>query len=233
MSELLSAAAALAHLKAGLDVIVKRGPDLPNVRNGDDIDVYSLDSARLLREIVSDSKNLPLQELRVREVGQNQLHIDFIFPKGQYFKLDVYSAFPDYSRFGLRDGVFNEMVAACHSLEIDGVNFPVLRKAEEAFVRYLEYLEFFWIGPEKTHHLDWILEQLTNEELGELFESCHRRLIPRIDGFKARREVHSTTRAKRLIGGLSYKYPRLSRISRKFVLRLPFLGSYLRRELGL
>ena len=234
MNEMLSASSVLECLHPGVDVIVKQSSNLPRVANGADIDIYSNDSSSLVKRLIDSHEGIGAHRLEIRQANDSQIHVDLWFSSQSFFKVDIYAAFPDFSRFEVVDGVFDELIRNHVTVSRNGASYPVLSKEEEAFVRYLEFLEYFWIGPEKPHHFNWILAELSTDELNNLFENCHRRLRPRSGGIKPRvHRARSVTFLQKLSGNISYRYPRVSKLSKTLLLRLPFIGAYLRRELKL
>jgi hypothetical protein len=231
---MLSASTVLSCLRPGEDVVVKHDENLPWISSGDDIDVYSLDGLQLAKRIVDAHQRVDLKRIDVSQVGPNQVHVDLWFSERSFFKVDIYSDFPDFSRFQVAEGAYCQLIRNHSTSSNESVEYPTLCREEEAFVRYLEYLEYFWIGPEKTHHLDWILKELSQDEQASLYLKCHSRIRPRIGGFKPRvQELRRVPKLQRLAGAFSYRYPRISRLAKTVLTRLPFLRSYLRRNLSL
>lgn len=163
----------LRLLKVNEDVVVKRAPELPLVRRGNDVDIYSIRPQTLLRqfgnEILSD-KGL---EARVLEIDSDHFQFDIFDGDGFAIKLDIYSNAPRYRRFTVKDHFLYRMIMGGHLERAQKCEFPILGKVEEGLIRYFEYIEYFWSGPEKPQHLEWILSELTNEERAQLFELAH------------------------------------------------------------
>lgn len=160
-------------LRPGIDAVVKASPTLPAVAIGDDVDIYTLDKDRLLGEFFT----VALQErvdLRVADKGPYHSHVDVYEGSAFLYRLDTYSAFPDYKRFSVRPEAFPYLVGRSISSKKNREHtYPVLPKMEDAFIRYLEFCEFYWFGPEKPHHLNWIMQNLTDDELSALYSLAH------------------------------------------------------------
>ena len=160
-------------LRPGIDAVVKASPTLPSVGVGDDVDIYTLDKDTLLGEFVAVALREKI-DLRVTDKGPQQSHVDIYEGSAFLFRLDTYSAFPAYKRFSVRPEVFPYLVGRSIASKKTGEHtFPVLPKLEEAFIRYLEFCEFYWFGPEKPHHLTWIMQNLTDDELASLYSLAH------------------------------------------------------------
>lgn len=177
--EFFDASRFLSRLEVTKDVVVKRATGLPLVRRGNDVDIYTVRTQGLLedfeREVLAD-KSL---EARVYEVDKHHFQFDIFDSDGFAIKLDVYSGAPQYQRFAVKDYFFYRMVLSGQVATVERCSFPVLGKVEEGLVRYFEYIEHFWSGPEKPQHLEWILSELTKEEQAELFELAHQVVSPR------------------------------------------------------
>lgn len=170
--ELVDATNVLKALKVGRDVVVKYNASLPKVRVGGDIDIYSLNKGALLASLVEISFAEQI-EATITERNPGHSHFDVQKSGTLLFRLDIYSAFPQYKRFSVSAHIFAFLVGRGRQMDSPNASIPRLPNEDEAFVRYLEYLEFYWTGPEKTHHLDWITASLTPLEMESLFERAH------------------------------------------------------------
>lgn len=163
-------------LRPGTDAVVKGSLTLPVVGVGDDVDIYTLDKDRLLGEFFA----LALREkidLRVTDKGPHHSHVDIYEGSAFLYRLDTYSAFPAYKRFSVRPEVFPYLVGrSIASRQTEEHTFPVLPRLEDAFIRYLEFCEFYWFGPEKPHHLTWITQNLADDELASLYSLAHNKV---------------------------------------------------------
>lgn len=163
----------LSLLKVTEDVVVKRATELPLVRRGNDVDIYTARPQRLLQQFEHEVLSDKSLEARVFEVDSHHFQFDIFDGDGFAIKLDLYSDAPRYRRFAVKDYFLYRMIMGGHLEEVQKCRFPVLGKVEEALVRYFEYIEFFWSGPEKPQHLEWILAELTNEQQEQVFELAH------------------------------------------------------------
>jgi|AntAceMinimDraft_1070359.scaffolds.fasta_scaffold56181_2 hypothetical protein len=168
-------------LRRGRDVVVKANAKLPLLQNGADIDIYSLDANSLVESLLALPRQLKAQSIAVRKRGEKHVQIDFLSADHLVVRFDIYSGFPEFRRFEVDEQIFGSLVGAGVLTEplINGIGYPVLPTAQEALVRYMEYCEFFWTGPDKAHHLDWILGKLTDVERGFLFATAHANVRPR------------------------------------------------------
>jgi len=166
----------LSCLAQGKDVVVKSRPTLPLTEEGSDIDIYTLDSESLISSLLETARRIKVDSVRVSSIDATHFHVDIMEQGRLLCKLDLYSALPTYRRFSVSPGLFSTIVGDGRMEESlkETRNFPTPRKLHEGFIRYLEYCEFFWIGPDKLHHYEWILSHLTHEERGSMFMMAHR-----------------------------------------------------------
>jgi len=173
---LFDATSYLSNLVQGRDAVVKSRPTLPLTDEGSDIDIYTLDSESLISSLLETARRSNVDCVKVESLDANHFPVD-IMDKGRLLcKFDLYSDFPTYKRFSVSPGLFSEIVSDGSIKESfeENHNFPTPRKLHEGLIRYLEYCEYFSIGPDKLHHYEWILSHLTDEERGEMFLMAHR-----------------------------------------------------------
>jgi len=168
----------LSRLSLGRDVVVKRNSALPFASRGSDVDIFSLGAQSLLADLAQVAGKFESSTFKVRSLGPSHHQADLMDSAGLVIKFDIYSEVPSYNRFRVDNALFVRAIA--RSVRSDGgdSSFPACDPFHEAIIRYLEYCEFFWTGPEKPHHLDWILSSLSSEEIGRLFETAHELVLP-------------------------------------------------------
>ena len=162
----------LSCLEQELDTVVKGSRYLPELSTNHDIDIFTVDADRLISCMVETGRQRGISETKIVQKSPSHWHLDILF-ETEFFRFDIFSSFPRFSRFTVREGVFDRIIATSELRTSGETCWPEPNKLFGAFVRYIEYLEFFWSGPEKTHHLDWILEELSIEERSRLFTFSH------------------------------------------------------------
>lgn len=170
----------LELLQKGEDVVVKRDPALPLVGRGSDVDIFTVRPHELLRDLESEVLAEEAFSARVSRLSNDRFQFDIFDEGGFLLKLDLFSAFPRYERFGVQEHLFYRLVSEAQELNSnDHSSFPVLGTLHEGLIRYFEYVEYFWTGPEKPKHFEWILTQLTVAEQNEVYELAHKVVKPR------------------------------------------------------
>lgn len=166
----------IAELLPGRDVIVKSSHDLPEVPLGADVDIYSLEAETLIQSLV---QVMPLGNIdlkaTVRSVDASHYHLDLEVSGVLQVRFDIYQSFPSFERFSVKPNFFHEIVAASFVYRgNNNVRYPRPNKLHDAYLRYLEYCEFYWTGPDKLHHLQWIMQELDEAQRIQLFDLTHR-----------------------------------------------------------
>lgn len=170
----------LSQLRPGLDVVVKASSDLPFVALRHDVDVYSVAPESLLARIAQCALARDI-DIQFKRLNKSHAHYDLFQSSKLLCRFDVYSDMPKYSRFRVKDWVFWWLVSSgSQSSEPQGLNatFPRPSKPGEALVRYFEYQEFFWGLHTKDRHLEWLEENLSDDELLVVTEIAHAAMIP-------------------------------------------------------
>lgn len=170
----------LELLQRGEDVVVKRDPALPLVGRGSDVDIFTVRPHELLREFESEVLAEEALSARVSRLNNSHFQFDIYDDRGFLLKFDLFSAFPRYERFSVQQYLFYRLISEAQELTANNhARFPVLAPVHEGLIRYFEYVEYFWTGPEKPKHFDWIVTQLTAIEQSRLYELAHKVVKPR------------------------------------------------------
>ena len=162
----------LETLRFGHDAVIKGGPQLPIVSRGSDIDIFSNLPQELISRLTENALNLGM-EVKSRSLSSTHFHLDVFDREDFLVKFDIYGAPPSYSRLEVKNRFLWELISESKKRTISGFEFPVPSKIHEALIRYFEYLDFFWNGPDKVRHLDWILDSLNQKERDEMLTLAH------------------------------------------------------------
>ena len=150
------ASGALNLLEPGLDVLVKRPKNLPMVRPGSDLDVFSLSPGRLLAELrrhFRPREDLHRHLLSVTKVNDYQWHLDLISEsKLLLVRFDIYGATPEWAHFQAKDSLLEAVVTSSLLRGQPREGFPVPDPVYEAVVRHFEQLNALGSGSLKDHH---------------------------------------------------------------------------------
>ena len=141
-------------------------PDFSSFKPGSDIDIFCFDPQKIIGVVTKKiACELNDDEIDIHEHDDGKhIHYDILKDKEIYLRLDLYGKLPHYSKTNLKDGYFSTVIENRLSklVEIDGekIDLFIPQKDDELILRYIEYIEYYIVRPDKVKHLDYILEQL-------------------------------------------------------------------------
>jgi len=162
--------ARMAHLDFCL---MKRAPTFPDIQVGSDLDLLCSDPKAIsaIAEEVWLRDSSRNRKLVLSERSETHTHVDLIDEK-LVLRLDVYAKLPEFGGVRFRPELTRQILAGRRLTSFSSV---VLESRVEIFepsephdllIRLAEYAAFYWVGPDKIHHVDAILKasQATRDE---------------------------------------------------------------------
>jgi len=146
---------------------------------GDDIDIFTLDISSLSQSIIGHfvSSYADKFELELVEINEYHAHIDLRRNNDLIIKFDLYERIPNYPRVNIDNRFFNEVVRCSNSLLCEYRNeefeFNIASDIDDMILRYLEFLSYYEIRPDKLKHSDYLIENLSENERQHFFEKLH------------------------------------------------------------
>ena len=225
---MIDASEVLSQLRPGVDMVVKGDSRLPFVERGSDIDVFTLDPGGLEARIARNFPIFDFEEMRVSNLSPRHIQISFSILGELGFMLDVYGDFPNYSRFNIKPELFHRLVASSANPAMQtSKTWPVPSTVSEAVIRYLEYINFFWSGPSKIKHAEWVLENLTDSDYELFFWTLHKYVQVKED-FLVQHNKVKAWRSTLLFLVTRLQENRVTlRIGKKVTRRFPRFGSFI------
>lgn len=173
MGKELNVARYLGTLRPGLDVVVKRPASLPVVQAGGDIDILSIDKDELLKRLFLLASEMGYEAI-CRRIPDGAIQLDIYMSPPDFVRFDIRSDFRNWKRVRIRASLNDRLVSDFRRSSLGSeLSFPILSQKHEALFRYLEYLNYFWVGEDKAHHLSWIEKQISREEWEEVLKLAH------------------------------------------------------------
>ncbi len=149
-------------------VIVKL-VDFPNYYKGSDIDIFCYDKNDFAKRILAIGNGYLKQgfEICVADKEQSHTYVDFRLDGELEFRFDLYQALPRYERIRLKEHYIYSVIenARVLSRERDGVEYPIYvpSAVDDLLLRYVEYIEWYELRPDKLKHLDYILDAVASD----------------------------------------------------------------------
>ncbi len=135
-----------------------------------DIDIFSYDIHAFCRSALAFFNRLdPSEDWRVEvsEVSKDQLHVDFMWKQVLEIRLDLYGAFPKYKKVDIRSSLFESVLENSIQITIPhcpAVEISIPGEIDDLLLRYIEYVEYYELRPDKLKHLEYIEEKLPKEK---------------------------------------------------------------------
>jgi len=149
-------------------VIVKVG-DFPNYYRGSDIDVFCYNKNEFAKLILTVGNWYLDQgfEIKVTDKDESHTYVDFYLNGELEFRFDLYQSLPKYKRIRLKEHYIYSVIENASVLyrEFDGVQYPIYvpSTVDELLLRYVEYIEWYEVRPDKVKHLDYILDAVASD----------------------------------------------------------------------
>jgi hypothetical protein len=156
------------HVREQIYVIVKLG-DFPNYYKRSDIDVFCYNKDEFAKQILNVGNCYLDQGFEIRVTDENALHtyVDFYLDGELEFRFDLYQSLPKYERIRLKQHYIYSVIENASVLhrEFDGVQYPIYVPStiDELLLRYVEYIEWYELRPDKVKHLDYILDAVASD----------------------------------------------------------------------
>ena len=156
------------EVRGQIYVIVKPG-DFPDYYTGSDIDVFCYDKNEFAKLILNVGNGYLDQgfEIRVTDKDESHTYVDFYFNGELEFRFDLYQSLPKYKRIRLKEHYIYSVTETASVLyrEFDGVQYSIYvpSPVDDLLLRYVEYIEWYELRPDKVKHLDYILDAAASD----------------------------------------------------------------------
>lgn len=133
-----------------------------------DLDLYCERPDQVAEMLREKSLELLGHSVSVKKLAQDHYQV---FVTSQEFQLGVLDLHGPgtFRAMGVRESLFDDMLRR----QTNDTNPGELKRLDNvglATMRYLDYLAVFWDGRDKLRHLEWILENLTRDQIIQVFE---------------------------------------------------------------
>jgi hypothetical protein len=148
-------------------VVVRLG-DFPNYYKGGDIDVFCYNKAEFAKVVIGVGQSYLEQNFEISVTDDDvQTYIDFYLGSELEFRFDLYQSLPNYKKIRIKEHYIFSVIenAAVVHREFKGVRYPIYVPSvvDELLLRYIEYIEWYHLRPDKIKHLDYILDSVSTD----------------------------------------------------------------------
>jgi len=188
--------------------------DFPDYNIGSDIDVFCDNIDDIAREIIYIGNQYCKQgfEIRVKNANASHIHIDFITGYKLDFRFDLYGALPPYKKLRIKGDYFTKIINDSVPINFDRnqkqYQIYVPSDLDDLVLRYIEYIEWYELRPDKIKHLDYITSAISNNKNNAQFlEILHRyTALPCIADDRKNKKQHSKSSLKSYLQRISHKW---------------------------
>lgn len=204
-------------------VIVKLWDDFPNYYKGSDIDVFCYNKDEFAKQILSVGNWYLDQgfEIKVTDKSKSQTFVDFYFDGELEFRFDLYLSLPEYKKIKLKEHYIFSVIENAVTVQRDfnGVQYSIYvpSTVDDLLLRYVEYIEWYELRPDKIKHLEYIINSISSDSnrIGFIDKLHLYTELPEQDygvGTKKTYSPRFVRHIKRVLGGIISKSPFLLRV---------------------
>ena len=157
-------------------VLIKKWVDFPELIDGSDVDLLVIDLHHSSEKLQSFFiKNLINQKNFLRVIDNtNHVFLDY-FENNQFIlRLDLIDNLDIFSKFSIQNALKIKIFMSRIKINIDGYSVFLPSNEFDLLIRYLEYLEWFQLRPDKIRHLEYILETAGESDIKMLTTNIHK-----------------------------------------------------------
>ena len=157
-------------------IVLKIWPDFPNYLPGSDVDLLVFNrhqSVERLIEYLNQKLDGNDTFVRIHDSGKH-LHLDVMKEGKLDIRVDLIDNLDIFHDFGIQDALKTKFFMDRIVKDFDGLPIFVPCKSDDLLIRYIEYLAYFSMRPEKIKHLEFILENSNETEQKAMIANAHR-----------------------------------------------------------
>ena len=149
-------------------VIVKFS-NFPSYYKGSDMDVFCYNKDEFAKTILNVGNWYLDQgfEIEVTNKGKSQTYVDFYCDGELEFRFDLYGSLPEYKKIRLKEHYISSVIENAVPLykEFNGAKYTIYvpSAVDDLVLRYVEYIEWYELRPDKIKHLDYIVKSVSVE----------------------------------------------------------------------
>lgn len=160
--------------------IIKISKAFPDYSAGEDVDIFCYHPSTVANKILEWGNEYVRDsfEIKVKNDTENDhIYVDFMHGKEIHLRFDIYGRLPKYKNLLIKPALFESIIE--HSNVVDckntssNIKIKVPDKTDEMILRYIEFIEWYNVRPDKIKHLDYIMEQLEGNNKFKFLDKLH------------------------------------------------------------
>lgn len=150
-------------------VIIKYNNNFPKYYKGQDIDIFCYSKSQFAQKIFEvGNKYLDKGfEIKVTDITTEHSQIDFFLKDELHFRFDIYQELPVYKNIKIKKHYLYSVIENAVILQHHYKNKPyfiyIPSKIDDLLLRYIEYIEYYQLRPDKVKHLNYILKTVESD----------------------------------------------------------------------
>lgn len=162
-----------------LNYAIVKNENFPNYYKGSDIDVFCYDKNTFAKRLLSVGNSYLKEGFEIKTLNKSESHsyIDFFLNDELEFRFDLYESLPEYKKIRLKPhytlSVIENAVAVEREFEGTKYYIRIPSQIDDILLRYVEYIEWYELRPDKIKHLDYITEKLDEDKQSQLLNKLH------------------------------------------------------------
>lgn len=162
--------------------IVKLPEAFPFLRRNADVDIFCYSIQEFCEYILPHAIGIAERhgvQLLLNDVHAGRCHLDFIKEGSIELRIDLCDSRPPWARVQLKESFIESVIYSATSSTVcdkegQSLQVRIPTMIDEAIIRYVEYANYYWTGPDKIHHLKWIENQIPIQDRDAFFRKLHR-----------------------------------------------------------
>jgi len=200
--------------------LVKPDDNLPDYREGADLDIFCYDMEKLSGIIVATGRKYLDEGLEIKISRMDgQMYVDFLREGSGdiVLRFDLYEKLPSYKNLLIKPAFFENILENRVFRRFDADSgFYAPGKIDDCVLRYIEYVEWYGRRPDKIKHIDYIMNRCAEAKERFLEKLHHYTRLPRVRSDFSQKENYK----RRTIYYLKKVYARLPDPIKKLVRRI-------------
>jgi hypothetical protein len=201
--------------------------EFPNYYKGSDIDIFCYNNDEFAKLILSVGNGYLDRgfEIKVNNKTESHTYVDFYFDGELEFRFDLWQTLPEYKKIRLKPHYFFSVIENAVAIQriFDGIEYAlyVPSTADDLLLRYVEYIEWYELRPDKIKHLDYIINSISHDSNRIRFiDKLHLYTELPEPNYYVKTEVRYIKKARtsvgKVLGQIISKFPFLVGIYHKF-----------------
>ena len=160
--------------------VIKISEQFPHYSSGDDVDIFCYDPENIAKKVLIWGNEYTKNGLEIRVKTQTEYRhvtVDFLKGKQIEFRFDLHGRLPCYKKLLIKPALFESVIehsqAADYICEGESFIVRIPNIIDDIVLRYIEFIEWYNVRPDKVKHLDYIIEKIDENKRAKFLDKLH------------------------------------------------------------